>query len=164
MTTLPGSFSDANPAKTSEPHHDFTCSGAKRPTKPKQEEDTDVRSPLTNLWLGLAVAKLDDGRIKLGFACHDGTYTMDFAVDVLSKATDSYSIEYHLIDRISSYTKQNSYRFVGAGVAEQLIELCPYLLSRLWAELDIVPIIVKSEGGSKDVDEIADSMARKCVM
>jgi hypothetical protein len=164
MTSLPGSFPDANQARTSEPHHEFTCSGAKRPNKQKQEKDTDAHPTLTNLWLGLAVEKLDDGRVKLGFACHDGTYTMDFAVDVLTKNTDSYSIEYHLIDRVGSYAKQNAYRYVGVGVAEQVVELCPYLLSRLWAELDIVPIIVKAESGRQDVDEVADSMARKCIM
>jgi hypothetical protein len=119
---------------------------------------------LTNLWLGLAAATLDDGRVKIGFACHDGTYTMDFAVDILSPGLDSHSIEDHLIDRIGSYARQNAYRYLGAGIAEQLLEICPYILSRLWAELDIVPIIVKAEGTSDDVDEVADSMARKCVM
>ena len=119
---------------------------------------------MTNLWLGLAAARLDDGSVKLGFACHDGTYTMDFAVDILSPGLDSHSIEDHLIDRIGSYARQNAYRYLGAGIAEQLLEICPYILSRLWAELDIVPIIVKAEGASDDVDEVADSMARKCVM
>lgn len=150
-------------AKTSEPHHEFTCSGGHRLTDQK-EKDSHPRPPLTNLWLGLAAAKLDDGRVKVGYACHDGTYTMDFAVDILSNDLDSRSIEDHLIDRIGSYAKQNAYRYLGAGVAEQLLGLCPHLLSRLWAELDIVPIIVKAEGASDDVDEVADSMARKCVM
>lgn len=89
---------------------------------------------------------------------------MDFAVDILSNDLDSHSIENHLVDRIGSYAKQNAYRYLGAGIAEQLLGLCPHLLSRLWAELDIVPIIVKAEGDSDDVDEVADSMARKCVM
>jgi len=119
---------------------------------------------LTNLWLGLAAVKLDDGRVKIGFACHDGMYTMDFAVDILNDGLDSHPIENHLTDRIGSYARQNAYRYLGAGIAEQLLELCPHLLSRLWAELDIVPIIVKAESSFDDVDEIADSMARKCVM
>jgi hypothetical protein len=55
---------------------------------------------LTNLWLGLAAAKPDDEGVKLGFACHDGTYTMDFAVDILSNDLESQAIEDHLIDRI----------------------------------------------------------------
>lgn len=44
------------------------------------------------------------------------------------------------------------------------MELWPYLLSRLWAELDIVLIIAKVESGSDDVDEVVDSMTRKRVM
>jgi hypothetical protein len=89
---------------------------------------------------------------------------MDFAIDVLSKDFSTHSIDDHLIDRIGSYAKHNAYRYLGAGIAEQLLKLRPHLLSRLWAELDIVPIIVKAEGASDDVDEGADSMARKCVM
>lgn len=150
-------------AKTSEPHHEFTCSGATRPTD-RKEKDYHAPLPLTNLWLGLAAVKLEDGRVKVGYACHDGTYTMDFAVDILTSDHDSHSIEDCLIDRIGTYAKQNAYRYLGAGVAEQLLGLCPHLLSRLWADLDIVPIIVKAEVNSDDVDEVADSMARKCVM
>lgn len=89
---------------------------------------------------------------------------MDFAVDFLSDDLDSHAIEDHLIDRIGSYARQNAYRYLGAGVAEQILALCSYLLSRLWAELDIVPIIVKAEGKYDDFDEVADSMARNCVM
>lgn len=150
-------------AKSSEPDHDFSCSGAKRPIDQK-DKDPNARPPLTNLWLGIAAAKLDDGTVKIGFACHDGTYTMDFAIDILSNDLDSHSIADHTIDRISSYAKQNAYRYLGAGITEQLLELCPSLSPRLWAELDIVPIIMKAESGSDNVDEVADSMARKCVM
>jgi hypothetical protein len=164
LPTIDPAASMSSQAKASESHHEFTCSAAHRPTTDHKEENTHARPPLTNLWLGLAAAKLDDGRVKVGFACHDGTYTMDFAVDILTGGLDSHAIEDHLIDRIGSYARQNAYRYLGAGVAEQLLELCPHLLSRLWAELDIVPIIVKAESSSDDVDELADSMARKCVM
>lgn len=91
---------------------------------------------------------------------------MDFAVDVLSKVTDSHSIENHLIDRIISYTRQNGYRYIGAGIAKSLSKMCPNLASRLWTDLDIVPIALGNEGSpvGVDVDEVADSMVRKCVL
>lgn len=145
-------------AKTTEPHHEFACSGTKRPADENEKRNSHARASLNNLWLGLAAARLDDGRVKVGFACHDGTYTMDFAVDILSKGLDSHSIEDHVIDKTGSYARENAYRYLGAGNAEQ------YLLSRLRTELNIVPIIVKVEGASDDVDEAADPMARKCVM
>ena len=78
---------------------------------------------MTNLWLGLAAARLDDGSVKLGFACHDGTYTMDFTVDILRPDLDSHSIEDHLIDRIGSYARQDAYRYLAAGIADHLLEL-----------------------------------------
>jgi len=50
--------------------------------------------------------------------------------------------------------------------------MSPNLCSRLWLELDIVPISIAMEvegeeqgfWGVKWVDEQADSMARKCIM
>ena len=94
-----------------------------RPADEKEKRDSYATASLTNLWLGLAAATLDDGRVKDGFACHDGTYTMDFTVDILRPDLDSHSIEDHLIDRIGSYAWQNAYGYLAAGIADQLLEL-----------------------------------------
>jgi alpha,alpha-trehalose phosphorylase (configuration-retaining) len=56
----------------------------------------------------------------------------------------------------------------------ELSERCPALCSRLWKELDIVPVVLhESENSSRDsnetpwkaksVDELAESMAQKCI-
>lgn len=42
--------------------------------------------------------------------------------------------------------------------------MCPGLATLLWSELDIVPIVIRKEDSFNDLDEVADSMARKCVM
>lgn len=68
-------------------------------------------------------------------------------------------------------------KFVGAGLPTELLENAPKLCSRLWLDLDIVPISIvpeieeyerrwkkRSFWNSKCVDEQADSMARKCIM
>ena len=62
-------------------------------------------------------------------------------------------------------------KFISAGISDYLYEeICPELPSRLWLELDVVPMIFAV---GKDynvgfmghrVDELADSMARKCIM
>ena len=89
-------------AKTSEPQHEFACSEANRPTGQEDKEESHHRAPLTNIWLGLAAETFDHGRVNLGFACCDVTYTMESAVDVLSNDLDSHSIEDSLIGRIGS--------------------------------------------------------------
>lgn len=67
-------------------------------------------------------------------------------------------------------------KFIGAGLPHDLAKRAPRLCSRLWLGLDIVPIslLPDIEGDSvpgqdnfwvvKDVEEQADSMARKCIM
>ncbi len=79
---------------------------------------------------------------------------------------------------MESYEHENLAKFVGAGLPLELLKKAPRLCSRLWLELDIVPISVipEVEGhdsgepnergywSAKCVDEQADSMARKCVM
>jgi hypothetical protein len=82
----------------------------------------------------------------------------------------------HVITELERYSHENLSKFVGIGVPSMLAEKCPQLCSRLWLDLDVVPISVATEqevhGDLKDVenwdkkcvDEQADSMARKCIM
>lgn len=83
----------------------------------------------------------------------------------------------YVIQELTSYEHNNLAKFVGAGLPYELLARAPKLCSRLWLELDIVPISVMPElegheAESKDrtfwsakcVDEQADSMARKCIM
>ncbi len=38
---------------------------------------------------------------------------------------------------------------MGAGVSQELVDLCPRLCSRLWHQLDLVPIVIATEKHSK---------------
>lgn len=82
-----------------------------------------------------------------------------------------------MIKELESYEHSNLAKFVGAGLPNELLARAPKLCSRLWLELDIVPIAnlaeVENEAeakrarafwSAKCVDEQADSMARKCIM
>lgn len=153
-------------ATTSDSDHEFACPASAAAAKRQTHQDDGIPSPgapLTSLWLGLAAERLDNGCVKVGYACHDGTYTMDSAIDVLEEDTQE-SMVYYLIDRIDTYARAHAYKFMGAGIAEKLLELCPNLKSRLWADLDVIPVACGRECNSGEVDEVADSMARKCVM
>jgi hypothetical protein len=67
-------------------------------------------------------------------------------------------------------------KFIGAGLPHDLAKRTPKLCSRLWLDLDIIPIslLPDIDGDNnprqdnfwivKDVEEQADSMARKCIM
>lgn len=140
------------------------------------------------LFLGIAVSEPDHGQVDIGFASHDGTYCIDFAVHTISLpplADDGshVSSEGHpqasseaadpiadfVLGTIDEYRKEHFYKFAGAGISTTAHALSPLLASRLWAELDIVPMVLEHgpeslrAGQPLTVDEEADSMARKCL-
>lgn len=110
--------------------------------------------------------------MTLGFAVNDGTYSIDFAVHHLclqegdNVDQHSHTIEDHIISSVANYRSEHHYKILGAGVTIELDSASPRLCSRLWAELDIIPIVFQSDssqGSYPDVDELADSVARKCL-
>jgi hypothetical protein len=83
----------------------------------------------------------------------------------------------YIVSELQAYERKNFCKFIGAGLPHELTEKALNLCSRLWAELDIVPIAMHpdKDGHSqhakdkeywdlKRIDEQADSMARKCIM
>jgi len=104
-------------------------------------------------------------------AIHDETYLLDFSVKTVNLQAGHDVIADHVIKELESYEKLHLAKFIGAGIPFEVSKKCPKLCSRLWLELDIVPITIMAEvegdearkfWGVKDVDEQADSMARKC--
>ncbi|KAF2866527.1 trehalose synthase [Massariosphaeria phaeospora] len=151
---------------------------------------------LQSLYIGIAVSEAKNGGgIDVGFSSHDGTYSIDFTVVTLQQSkidangadTPSSSgasetptpddldkiLADFLIDKIKGYQEEHLYKFMGAGLTQKVVRLSPQLPSRLWLELDTVPLIFKPEAESRpydsthspiSVDEEADSMARKCLL
>jgi alpha,alpha-trehalose phosphorylase (configuration-retaining) len=108
-------------------------------------------------------------------------YLQDFSVKTLeldgSEDKRHDMVTDYIIDELSSYERKIFCKFIGAGLPFALSKTAHKLCSRLWAELDIVPIALRRDQGRygpggqsgsnwdiKSVDEQADSMARKCIM
>lgn len=118
----------------------------------------------------------DDNNAVVALGAHDTTYLIDFAQEKIplgdSNKLDRDIIAEEIIDRIHKYEEDNFVKFIGAGLPTTLQEMSPSLCSKLWLELDIVPIVMQPEGtvkgnsfwAEKKVDEQADSMGRKCIM
>jgi hypothetical protein len=79
-----------------------------------------------------------------------------------------------VIPLLSDYRQNHVCKLLGVGITTDLHKKSPSLCSRLWAELDVIPIVVqsnelpllwaiKTEKWVANVDELADSAARKCV-
>jgi hypothetical protein len=127
------------------------------------------------------------------FQIHDSTYSIDFAIISIgesnqnsddSSAEDSGAntpstasqraalLADEVIARICDYRDDHLYKFVGAGLTPSVVEACPQLPSRLWLELDIVPLVLEPHSGVDNsstpgapkyrlVDEEADAVVRK---
>lgn len=134
----------------------------------KWGKESSNDTPLTQLWLGLAARKNGDGSIDVGFACHDGTYSIDFAVHTLRAAEngigdensvlrsidssttlngEATAIADHLCKEIREYQQRNRYKFLGAGLMQALVDLSPQTPTRLWRDFDIVPVVIGGEEG-----------------
>ncbi|EGU72751.1 hypothetical protein FOXB_16740 [Fusarium oxysporum f. sp. conglutinans Fo5176] len=116
-------------------------------------------------------------------AINDGVYLTDFSVKHFdlndSQATGRDVIAEYVLKEVEDYAHNNFAKFIGAGLPATLRSVSKTLCSRLWLDLDIVPIVVLVEKEDEDeegrkggrdfwnlkrVDEQADSMVRKCVM
>jgi hypothetical protein len=122
-------------------------------------------------------------KIKICCTIHDGCYSVDFRIQEItigrgvSNTKQASIIAAHIISGLKEFEHDNDCKFVGAGLTEHLLSLCPKLSSRLWLELDIVPAVFYGGLATKDtrseinpknpprsVDEQADSVVRKCIM
>jgi alpha,alpha-trehalose phosphorylase (configuration-retaining) len=127
--------------------------------------------------VGISAVFSDSYTAVVAIAIHDNTYLLDFSVKTISLTQDQDQISDHVLQELQTYEHQNLSKFIGAGIPYDLMKKCPKLCSRLWLELDVVPISIvpdleglememKERGywDVKCVDEQADSMARKCLM
>ncbi len=131
---------------------------------------------LTTLFLGISAVFADDHTAVVALAIHDSVYLVDCSVkrlelDEKSGGSDD-TIADHIIEEIEKYEHENFAKFIGTGLPTTLKYMSPSLCSRLWLELDIIPIVMRPDEEHKEasfwdvkrVDEQADSMARKCIL
>ncbi|KAK4131279.1 glycosyltransferase family 4 protein [Trichocladium antarcticum] len=140
------------------------------------EKEGHFGPALTTLYLGISAVFSDDHTAVVAVAIHDTVYLVDFSVKtiVLDDAlrTGADLIADYVISEVEKYEHENFSKFIGAGLPTTLKYMSPTLCSRLWLELDIVPIVMRPDDEHKEktywdvkrVDEQADSMARKCIM
>ncbi|KAK5207480.1 hypothetical protein LTR72_002016 [Exophiala xenobiotica] len=143
-----------------------------------QPDGLDIGTSLSEFWVGIAIQAESTTSFNAGIAVHDGTYSVDFCIHRISMKEDNPEngtdwIADHFITELHQYRKDHLCKLLGAGVTLDLHRKAPTLCARLWAELDIVPIVLEStpllpikqahRTKGINVDELADSAARKCL-
>ncbi|KFY93110.1 hypothetical protein V498_04554 [Pseudogymnoascus sp. VKM F-4517 (FW-2822)] len=136
---------------------------------------------LTPLFVGISAAFSDDPNVAVvAIALHDSVYLHDFTVHNVSfpyPRDDTDPIADFVIASLRTYEQKSLCKYIGGGLPVDLEQVSPSLCSRLWSELDLVPLALwpDQEGSQRNmedftfwkdrgVDEQADSMARKSIM
>jgi hypothetical protein len=116
----------------------------------------------------------------VAIAIRDTTYLLDFYEHHFDpgpklKLTGKDVADF-IITRLREYSEEHLERFTGIGMPHDVADRCPQLCSRLWHELDIVPIaftegvplfvtspIDQPKWNPRSIDELTESMSRRCV-
>ncbi|KAI0317854.1 trehalose phosphorylase [Amylostereum chailletii] len=104
-------------------------------------------TPLTPMWAGIAGAVVNNNRgYEIAISIHDSVYNTDFNSSLLpydpkESEQQSAEIEKHILDAIRKFSSEHLCKFLGAGVTVALLRDAPNLCTRLWLELDIVPVV-----------------------
>lgn len=115
----------------------------------------------------------------MSLAIRDTTYFLDYSEhrfpieEGRSSITDV--ITDYILAELRNYETKHLEKFIGIALSYELAKNCPRLCSRIWAELDIVPLVLHGKGvhsvgwinkdmwAEKTLDEQAESVARKCI-
>lgn len=98
------------------------------------------------MWAGIAAQSKEAGTIEVALSIHDGTYSTDYAAAVLdleegNTEGNANAISEHIIQNLKSFSQEHVCKFIGAGVTLSLLKEVPNICTRLWMEMDIVPIV-----------------------
>ncbi|GAM39550.1 hypothetical protein TCE0_034f11188 [Talaromyces pinophilus] len=136
--------------------------------------------PLNTLYAGISLQFNDSAAAVLAIAIRDTTYLLDFYehhFDARPKIKlTGKDIGDFVIARLREYSEEHLERFAGLGMPQDVADRLPHLCSRLWHELDIVPIaftegvplfarspVDPTKWNARCIDELAEAMSRRCV-
>ncbi|MCJ1396938.1 hypothetical protein MMC11_000130 [Xylographa trunciseda] len=141
-----------------------------------EDKESSLEKHLEPMFVGISAIVCSD-RIEVGLSANDATSSLDFTVRHLKELPEtaegrSKLVADFIIEIMQKFQHEHVCKFLGAGITEALFkEISPELPPRLWKELDVVPLVFRvgvnyrsNMEARQRVDELADSMARKCIM
>ncbi|KAJ7046637.1 trehalose phosphorylase [Mycena alexandri] len=99
-------------------------------------------SSLTPMWAGIAGNSVDASKFEIALAVHDSVYSTDFTSATITLGKNrAADIEAFVILTLRKFCSEHLCKFLGAGVTLALLKECPNLCTRLWLDMDIVPVV-----------------------
>lgn len=108
---------------------------------------TTAFASLTPMWAGVAGSPINNNtQYEIALSVHDSVYATDFSSTVIPYTPGKLEqtakdIEVHVLDTLRKFSNEHLCKFLGAGVTLSLLKESPNICTRLWLDLDIVPIV-----------------------
>ncbi|KAF9500997.1 trehalose phosphorylase [Pleurotus eryngii] len=108
---------------------------------------TTTFASLTPMWAGVAGTLVNNNtQYEIAVTVHDGVYSTDFASVIIpvtpgDTTKNSKDIEAQVLNLVRKFSAEHLCKFLGAGITLALLKECPNLCTRLWLDMDIVPIV-----------------------
>ncbi|KAJ4165817.1 hypothetical protein LMH87_007432 [Akanthomyces muscarius] len=127
---------------------------------------------LTVIYIGISAKINEHHDAEIAIGIRDNMYLLDCHNEYIRPDHENIgdAITDHVIEFLQLHERSNRVKLIGAGIPSNLVKITPSLCSRLWLELDTVPIVLpvhteshKRLWAAKHIDEQADSMARRCI-
>lgn len=111
----------------------------------------------------------------VALAIRDTTYLLDFFQSDLpttEHGCDENVVDY-VLTKLRQFSSEHFEKVMGLAMPQRLAQRCPDICSRLWLDLDVIPLALPDEPrhipasdtdwDSRYTDEQAESLGRKCV-
>ncbi|PWY75899.1 UDP-Glycosyltransferase/glycogen phosphorylase [Aspergillus eucalypticola CBS 122712] len=149
-----------------------------RRAKAQLAENDWTGPPFNVIYAGLAARFHLLTGVTIAVAVRDSTYLLDFAQYTFTTSNQSHyqaEISQFIVEKMRDYQEQHGEKFIGLAMPTDLAERCPDLCTRLWSELDVIPIVLRKSEEKlswgmfeehlphRSLDEHTESIARKCI-
>lgn len=133
------------------------------------------------IYAGISIFSSDTNTTTIAIAIRDATYLLDFDQETLETDPTSYAERAtdFIVTQLKEYMEKHLEKILGVAMPSRVADDCTHLCSRLWTELDIIPLALpetrlldpfdsrerpeQRTWNLRTIDEQAESMARKCV-
>ncbi|KAF8652686.1 hypothetical protein AX16_004191 [Volvariella volvacea WC 439] len=113
----------------------------------KRPNVTATFSSLTPMWAGIAgQPNPNNTHFEVAISIHDSVYSTDFSSGIVPLTPgkpdqNAKAVEQHILEALRGFSTEHLCKFLGAGVTLTLLREAPNLCTRLWLDMDIVPIV-----------------------
>ena len=131
------------------------------------------------IYAGISISHLDYGDSRAAISFRNSAYLLDYVMFDLP-AESSLTVCNRIVSELRTYSEKHKEKIVGLAMPLSLADKYPSLCPQLWRELDILPLVLEhkdraradtdqgelatfSSWNTKELDEQADSMVRKCM-